>query len=227
MQQDETLRLWPKTVAKIRDRAVVALARYQFAKPSVQDKNVCDVACGAGYGSCFLSQSAKTVTGMDISDSAIDWANKYFHNENLTFHCADGSKTWPVDQQFEVITSFETLEHVPKPEDFLHQLDMHLAKDGQLFMSVPNGPRDKKKTDNPYHIHYFDKKDFENLIAEYFDDPQYYSQAYRKNWKHYGVKMLRKLGLVKKQKYFLGNYYMVKGLDPKCKTWFVVAQKGK
>ena len=225
MYLEEMVRLWPETVAEARIVATSHLARYEAARSSVQGKSICDIACGAGYGSRFLAQWAKSVVGMDISDSAIDWANKHFQSDNLFFHCADGSKTWPVQQQFDVITSFETLEHVSEPESFLRQLDKHLSLHGKLFMSVPNGPRDKKKTDNPYHLHHFDVKDFENLVGDFFDDPQYYSQVYRKNWKHYAAKMQRKLGLVKNQKYFLENYHMAKGLDLECKTWFVVARK--
>lgn len=225
IQQEEKVRLWPKTVAEARDMAASHVARYEFTKSAVQDKNVCDIACGAGYGSCFLSKHARTVTGIDISDSAVDWAKSHFQNEKVTFYCADGSKAWPVEQRFDVITSFETLEHVPDPEVFLRQIDTHLAIEGTLFMSVPNGPRDKKKTDNPYHLHHFDEDEFKKMIRKYFDNAQYYSQSYRKNWKHYGAKLLRKLGLVKKQKYYSENYYLAKELDPECKTWFVIARK--
>ena len=225
MLQEEKVRLWPRTVSQARSMAASHLARYQFARSAVQGGRVCDIACGAGYGSCFLSKYAGSVVGMDISDSAIEWAREHFQNDKVSFYCADGSKNWPVNETFDVITSFETLEHVPHPEEFLEQLVSHLKPTGVLFLSVPNGPRDKKKTDNPYHLHHFTENDLKELIRKHFTEPRFYSQAYKKNFKHYGAKWFRKLHLVKKQMYFPENYYLSKGLDTELKTWFVIAKK--
>ena len=80
MQQEEKVRLWPKAIDQARSMAASHIARYEFARPAVQGKRLCDIACGAGYGSCFLSQYAKSVVGIDISASAIEWAKEYFQN---------------------------------------------------------------------------------------------------------------------------------------------------
>jgi 2-polyprenyl-3-methyl-5-hydroxy-6-metoxy-1,4-benzoquinol methylase len=200
------------------------VARYGFAKEAVEDRRVCDVACGVGYGSFYLSKWASEVAGMDISEKAIKWAWHYFKNDNVSFYCVDGSKDWPVEEQFDVITSFETLEHIAEPRDFLRQVKGHLANDGVLYMSVPNGPRDKSKTDNPYHLHYFTEADLKVLIGEFFGEVSFYSQCYRKNWRHYGAKFLRKAGIVNRQRYFAGNYYLREGLNESVKTWFIIAR---
>ena len=223
--QQQVVRLWPKTIGDVNDSAIPHLARYSFAKSFLQNKTVCDIACGVGYGSFYLSQFAGNVVGMDISEDAIEWAKQYFQNDKITFYCADGSNQWPFDKMFDIITSFETLEHVQSPDAFLSQLDYHLSDKGTLFMSVPNGPRDKNKTDNPYHLHHFSAEEFQDLINKYFAEPQFYSQAYKKNLKHYTAKFLNKTGLAKKQRYFLNNYYLSEGLDSNLKTWFVIAKK--
>ena len=225
IQQEEKVRLWPKTVNEARRLAASHIARYGFAESAVRNKRVCDIACGAGYGSCFLSKFAEIVTGIDISTQAIEWARTYFQSENVSFHCADGSKAWPVDETFDVITCFETLEHIPEPHAFIEQLVVHLAPGGKLFLSVPNGPRDEKRANNPYHLHHFTEIMLKELINKYFVEPQFYSQAYKKNWKHYTAKCLRKCRLTKKQRYFPGNYFLSEGLNPQLKTWFVTAKK--
>ena len=46
------------------------LHRYAFAKSLVHNKTVLDIACGEGYGSALLSETAKYVTGVDIESRA-------------------------------------------------------------------------------------------------------------------------------------------------------------
>jgi len=222
---EKIVRLWPKTLEEVYKTAIPHLARYHFAMPNVTGKNVCDIACGVGYGSFYLSQYAGNVVGIDVSEEAIEWAKRYFQNHKTKFYCADGSLLWPVENKFDVVTSYETLEHVQNPDMFLSQLHAHLSENGILLMSIPNGPRDKKRTDNPHHLHHFSAEDFQNLINKYFANAQFYSQSYSKNLKHYTAKCLHKLRLAKKQIYFLNNYYLSKGLDKNLKTWFVIAKK--
>ena len=219
------VRLWPKDLNGARLFAAAHFARYMFAKPFVAGKNICDIACGVGYGAYLLAQSAAGSVGIDISDEAIDWARTNFCGDNVSFYCADGSKDWPVDETFDVITCFETLEHVPDPDAFIKQLVTHLAPGGKLFLSVPNGPRDEKRANNPHHLHHFTEIMLKELVGRYFAKPQFYGQAYKKNWKHYTAKCLRKCRLVKKQRYFPENYFLSEGLDPQLKTWFVIAEK--
>ena len=222
---DKGVRLWPKTVSGARRLATSHMARYNFAKNHVVDKKVCDIACGAGYGSSFLAQVAESVVGIDISSEAVDWAKKHFSAENIDFLNLDGCQRWPVDHMFDVITSFETMEHVENPDVFLKSLNSHLQSGGTLIFSVPNGPRDKQKTDNPYHLHYFKGDQLRKLIGEHFSDVKCYSQAYKKNLKHYLCKFLRKMKVLPKQLYFVDNYYLSDGFDEKLKTWIVIAKK--
>ncbi len=219
------VRLWPETIAQARSLATSHVARYNFAKKYVEGKNVCDIACGVGYGSNFLSQTAKSVIGIDISSDAVDWAKKYFSNDNIQFLNIDGCQQWPVEHDFGVITSFETMEHVESPDIFLKNLYDHLEPGGILVLSVPNGPRDEQKTDNPHHLHYFDQISLQELIGKCFSDFQCYSQAYKKNFKHYACKLLRKIKVLGKQLYFVDNYYLADGFDKKLKTWVVIARK--
>ena len=60
--------------------------RYQFAGGFVKKKKVLDLACGSGYGSKMLSSAgANNVVGLDISKTAIEYAeNKYWH-ANINF----------------------------------------------------------------------------------------------------------------------------------------------
>jgi ubiquinone/menaquinone biosynthesis C-methylase UbiE len=65
------------------------LHRYYFALHFVEGKKVLDLACGEGYGSYILSESARNFVGVDIDELTIkhasckyvvdhDTRNKYF-----------------------------------------------------------------------------------------------------------------------------------------------------
>lgn len=217
--------VWAKTVEEAADHNPAHIARYLIAKKYVTGKRVCDVACGTGYGCRFLSDSVSNIVGMDISAKAIEWANEYFLRENIRFIAADLTEAWPVTEIFGAITSFETMEHVVDPEKFLSNIYDHLEPDGVLVLSVPNGPRDKMKTDNPNHLHHFTKQQLEELFGKVFPKFEFFTQTYKKDFRHYMAKWMRKLKLLKKQPMFVDNYYLAPGLNDKLKTWVVIARK--
>ena len=224
-EQETKVRHWPKTFGQAVRMAASHVARYHFAEKYVVDKRVCDIGCGAGYGSNYLAQKACHVSAMDISEDAISWAAKYFSKDNLRFFAANAAEKWPVDNKFDVITTFETMEHVQKLNIFLEQIYEHLSPGGILILSVPNGPRDKNKTNNPYHIHHFTDTDLKRLFGKYFPEIEYFSQGYKKDLKHYSSKFLKKMKFLKRQPYFVNNFYLLPGLSHKLKTWIVFARK--
>ena len=59
--------------------------RYIFAKGYVQNKLVLDAACGEGYGTAYLAGFATHVTGIDLSEEAINHAQKKYLLNNLSF----------------------------------------------------------------------------------------------------------------------------------------------
>ena len=86
------------------------IARYNFALLYCDKKKVVDAACGSGYGSSILSLVAAHVTGIDISESAISYANTRFSLANGEYKLGDLSD---MKEEADVIVSFETTEHLP------------------------------------------------------------------------------------------------------------------
>lgn len=200
---------------------------YEWAVKELKGVCVCDIACGCGYGSKFLSQHVEKVVGIDISQEAIEWACDKFVSDNLSFYCSNILEDWPVEHQFDTIVSIETLEHVEKPEHFLASLANKLKPNGKLIMSIPNGPLDKSNN-NPYHIHYFDSEEISSLIKKYFSgDIAFFSMGYKKNIKHYFMKYLKELGIRNKKgtSRIKSNWIITKGLDKNIGGWMIIANK--
>lgn len=209
------------TVREVADKRAACLARYVFAEKFVKGRTVCDVACGTGYGSGYLARTAKRVVGIDISIEAVDWAQKHFGADNVTFLKADVIEPWPVQGKFDVVTSFETMEHLKTPERFLDLINEHLLPGATLLLSVPNGPCDlQNHSDNYRHLQHFSDNDLRGLLEPRFSEVECFSQIYTKNLRHYLAKVL-KMRSVR----LVSNYDFVPGLLLDVKTWLVVAHK--
>jgi 2-polyprenyl-3-methyl-5-hydroxy-6-metoxy-1,4-benzoquinol methylase len=218
---DTLVRLWPRTLREAADKYAAHLVRYHFARRFATGKNVCDAACGVGYGSSFLAETAELVVGMDISAEAIAWAMEHFSRDNISFLTADLGQEWPVRDKFDVVVSFETMEHLKCPERFLDIASKHLVPGGMLVLSVPNGPLDfERHSDNENHLQHFSDADLRGILAPLFQKVEYFSQVYTKDLRHHLVKLL-KMRSVR----LVGNYDFPSGLLPDVKTWLAVAQK--
>jgi ubiquinone/menaquinone biosynthesis C-methylase UbiE len=127
-------------------------ARYHFGSQVVAGKEVLDASCGIGYGIEILSR-AGAVTGVDISEEAIGEAKKRFGEFAAALIKADLRELPFEDDSFDVVISFETIEHVEEPQKALAELHRVLRPDGVLVVSSPNP--DAYVGNNEHHVHEF------------------------------------------------------------------------
>ena len=155
--------------------------RYHFIKELVRGKKVCDVACGEGYGSAMLSSSAQAVTGVDIDRKTVQAAQQKYKNiSNLNYIKSNALELCFGDSEFDVIVSFETLEHLAEHDLLLDEFKRVLSKDGILIISTPD--KDVYSADedhNEYHIKELTKVEFDHLISSKFSFTQTFGQQFR------------------------------------------------
>src|SRR5581483_11909615 len=153
--------------------------RYHFALPLVQGSRVLDVACGSGYGSALLARAAAEVTGVDVAADAIAHARaKYAHAANLQFREGDCVALPFADGSFDVVVSFETIEHIAAQERFLAELRRVLAPGGLLVLSCPNRPAysEARGITNPFHVRELDRAELRDMLAPHFPACAWYGQ---------------------------------------------------
>jgi len=153
--------------------------RYQFALKFVKSKTVLDVACGTGYGSNYLTKEAKEVVGVDISNDAINYAKNNYIKPNLNFYNGDAINLPFLDESFDVIVSFETIEHIRKYDKFLNECWRVLRNGGLFICSTPNKKISSPHTKlplNPFHVKEFYIDEFYELLDRYFVDTRLYGQ---------------------------------------------------
>lgn len=112
--------------------------RYEFAANFVAGKRVVDIACGTGYGSAVLADAgAASVLGVDCSAEAIDHAKARYKAGNLAFRQDDILEFEP-RQRFDLVVSFETIEHIDDHRGALAKFFDILQPGGRLIISSPN-----------------------------------------------------------------------------------------
>lgn len=172
------------------------LERYSFALQYCNNMSVLDIACGSGYGSSILSEKAKKVIGVDISKKSIDYAKNRYKKDNLEFVEGDCAELNMPEGSFDVIVSFETIEHLSENqrELFLERIKRFLKSDGKFILSTPN----KKVTSpytvtplNKYHIIEFTRRELENEIKKSFNKLSWFGQRYISSFLL--IKMIRKM----------------------------------
>jgi ubiquinone/menaquinone biosynthesis C-methylase UbiE len=144
-------------------RSDAHVARYHLAAGFVRPNDVVlDVACGMGYGAAVLAANseASRVIGVDLDAGAIDYdrATTGTNWPQTEFRAGDATKLgFLPDRSVDLVTSFETLEHVPDPEAVLAEFARVLKPAGRVIVSVPHMWVDDTGRDpNPHHLHVYD-----------------------------------------------------------------------
>ena len=129
------------------------------------EDRVLDIACGTGRGSAVLAEKAGHVVGVDLDPDCIDRARS-LPQKNLTFVCDDACQPGLPDASFDVVTSFETIEHLD-PTRFLAQLRRVIKPGGRLILSTPQNILGHIPI-NPQHLIEFSLEQIREQVAAFF-----------------------------------------------------------
>lgn len=158
------------------------ILRYVFAANFVKDKTVLDIACGTGYGTHYLSKKgAKLIIGCDIKGEYIEYAKYHYKMKNLSFYRCDALCLPFQDEFFDVVISFETIEHIKEYRGYLSECKRVLkSKEGLFICSTPNKYVYSPHSDVsvPFHFQEFYPEQFYDLIKECFGNVIPYAQLF-------------------------------------------------
>lgn len=150
--------------------ASIHLNRYAMVKTICKDKRVLDIASGEGYGSFLMKRwGAAHVDAIDIDAATVKTAKELFGSEDVCFQCHEAENLPFQSHSFDLITSFETIEHLDRPEDFLNEIKRVLKPGGTIILSCPNDPYYYKTEDkcNPFHKRKYTWFDFKELAEKH------------------------------------------------------------
>ncbi|NNC94099.1 MAG: class I SAM-dependent methyltransferase [Chitinophagales bacterium] len=144
-----------------------------------------DIGAARGYFLRTMKARGWNAQGIEISEDAVRFAEENF---NLNMHHGT-IEDFPSDQKFDVITMYQTLEHVPDPKLVLQTAYEMLNTGGILLVEVPNfkahdikrnKERKRLQYDLPRHLNHFTpailKREFEKCNYNIIHLDKYHPQ---------------------------------------------------
>lgn len=145
------------------------LVVYEWIAARTRGLRVIDMACGEGYGSNVLARGAASVVGVDANPEAHEHARRRYRQTNLRF-ARDLIETFsaPAD----AVVFLQTIEHLQDPGAALEHFRGLVGEGGTVYLSTPNvltlAPKGAPRSDNPWHVHEYRAREFEQLCREHF-----------------------------------------------------------
>lgn len=182
------------------------MERYRFACKYAYGKSVLDIACGVGYSSPILLDSgAISYQGVDIDEIVVAHAMQTYGSEHARYSVGDICH-FGGDEAYDLITCFETIEHVEDYRSALANLLRVLKPGGQLLVSSPNrpitSPSAKSLNDRPanrFHVQEFVPEELLAVLGEIgfvvATDSPIYGQRQRKFYSNRLVRWVMRLVL--------------------------------
>jgi glycosyltransferase involved in cell wall biosynthesis/SAM-dependent methyltransferase len=154
--------------------------RYLVARKLAAGLRVLDIACGEGYGSFALAQTAASVVGVDISEEAIRHAQAAYGHKasNVEFVVGSAADIPMADASVDMVVSFETIEHHDQHEAMMREIKRALRPGGLVIISSPNKYEYSDVTgySNPWHVKELYLEEFEVLLLKHFSQVALYGQ---------------------------------------------------
>jgi SAM-dependent methyltransferase len=153
--------------------------RYVFARGFAAGKRVLDAACGEGYGSALLADVAAEVVGVDIDEASVLHAReRYASRSNVRYEHADATKLSFADHSFDLVVSFETLEHLAAQEHLVAGFARVLNPSGILLISSPDKRNYTELAGfrNEFHVRELYREELLALLEPHFPHVRLYGQ---------------------------------------------------
>lgn len=154
------------------------VATYDYALAYVAGKDVLDLGCGTGYGTARVSRKCASICGVDISDEAIIYAAQKYHASNLIFRTIrkiEDERLPFADAAFDVILSFQVIEHITDTKIYLEEIRRLLRPGGIVILATPDRSTrllPAQRPWNKYHVTEYSGSSLVRLLSNHFPEPK-------------------------------------------------------
>jgi SAM-dependent methyltransferase len=144
---------------------------YLRAAEMAVGSDVLDLGCNNGYGTRTIAQRCRRIVGIDVSVQAIEAASSTHAEPNIEYRVVDGGSLPFKDRSFDLVSSFQVIEHVDHVEPYLHEIRRVLRDEGKVVFTTPNrcirlDPGQRPW--NPFHVREYDAVTLEQTLREVF-----------------------------------------------------------
>ncbi|MEX2233485.1 MAG: methyltransferase domain-containing protein [Cyclobacteriaceae bacterium] len=137
---------------------------YVVAKDFIQG-DVLEVGCGEGRGIALLTRYAQSFTAVDKIRPVIEDLQKKYPAARL-INMSIPPLTGLDDNAYDVVVSFQVIEHIRNDRLFLQEIHRVLKPGGTALLTTPN--RKLSLTRNPWHIREYLPEELERLARKIY-----------------------------------------------------------
>ncbi len=118
-------------------RFCIQLYRHVASAVSLREKDVLEVGCGRGGGSSHIMKhlKPKSMIGVDFSEKAIDFCNRHYSIEGLSFSHGDAESLPFKKNTFDVVVNVESSHCYGYMERFLREVYRVIRPDGYFLFA--------------------------------------------------------------------------------------------
>lgn len=135
------------------------------------DLKILDVGCGKGYFVKACVENGLSAEGIDLSNSAIEYAKSSL---GINAYCGRVEDHSELEGRYDVVTFWATIEHLPNPLKTLKAIKSVLQPGGYLFLDTGIGndwldkllPGVNQWYDPPQHLFVFSKESLIILLEK-------------------------------------------------------------
>lgn len=136
---------------------------YRAAVAHAGAGRVLDLGCGTGYGTAALAGGAARVVGFDrVAPSPT------VRGPGMAFVRGDLRGLPFAAGTFDLVVSFQVIEHLRDPGDYLREIGRVLRPDGTLLLTTPN--LEQSERENPYHLHEYEADELAGVLSRVFGE---------------------------------------------------------
>lgn len=148
-----------------------------FLRELATGKEVLEIACGTGYWTSILSETAASVVACDISTEMLSVAQGKKYNCPVTFCRTDLNHLPFADRSFDLVVIGFWFSHHPRQgyQSFLEQITAPLKNNGLIWL-IDNNPPAEGPTNESHHV----DEHGNNYKQRFLDDGQ--EHIIRKNY---------------------------------------------
>jgi 2-polyprenyl-3-methyl-5-hydroxy-6-metoxy-1,4-benzoquinol methylase len=147
--------------------------------------NVLDLGCGPGLITLFIQRKTKCkIKGIDISKSAIEYANAHITNRSTKFEICDISKPENIDGQYDALLMIDTHYFIDDFESLIIDYINKLKPNGKLAILSDQGKGNRELDESK-------TKASETIIGRYLNENGIAYKGielYKENRKHWDSK---------------------------------------
>lgn len=134
---------WWDIKSKFRPLHEINLLRVEWIRNHVSllNKTILDVGCGGGILTESMAHHGAQVTGIDLSESALQIAKLHSKTSKIKINYKKISAedlAIQAPEQFDIVTCMEMLEHVPNQESIVRSCAILTKPNGYVFFSTLN-----------------------------------------------------------------------------------------